>query len=128
MVFYTHLVNKIYMENITKKYISYNNRKNYLTNNYLKNIFINNKIKKHNNNYIEKERIKLSSNLTEEQKNAVVIDEDNTLVISSAGCGKTFTIVSKIDYLINEKNINEKEILCISFTNKSLYPKDLRFP
>ena len=120
MVFYTHLVNKIYMENITKKYISYNNRKNYLTNNYLKNIFINNKIKKHNNNYIEKERIKLSSNLTEEQKNAVVIDEDNTLVISSAGCGKTFTIVSKIDYLINEKNINEKEILCISFTNKSV--------
>ena len=44
----------------------------------------------------------------------------NTLLIAGAGAGKTFTIIEKIKYLINEKNIKPCEILVISFTNKSV--------
>ena len=44
----------------------------------------------------------------------------NTLLIAGAGAGKTFTIVKKIDYLINNNICKENEILVISFTNKSV--------
>lgn len=53
------------------------------------------------------------------QRKAVLTDEINNLVIAGAGSGKTLTIVAKIKYLTNIKNINKKEILCISFTNES---------
>ena len=33
----------------------------------------------------------------------------NTLLIAGAGAGKTFTIIEKIKYLINEKNNYKKE-------------------
>ena len=46
--------------------------------------------------------------------------DKNTLLIAGAGAGKTFTIVEKIKYLVNEKNIKPCEILVISFTNKSV--------
>ena len=57
--------------------------------------------------------------LDEEQKRAVYTLEDNTLLVSGAGAGKSLTIIGKIRYLIEEKNIKEDEILCISFTNDS---------
>ena len=41
----------------------------------------------------------------------------NTLLIAGAGAGKTFTIVEKIKYLVNEIGIKQEEILVISFTN-----------
>ena len=44
----------------------------------------------------------------------------NTLLIAGAGAGKTFTIVEKIKYLVNEIGIKQEEILVISFTNKSV--------
>ena len=46
--------------------------------------------------------------------------DKNTLLIAGAGAGKTFTIVEKIKYLVNEKKIKPCEILVISFTNKSV--------
>ena len=51
------------------------------------------------------------------QRLSIVCDEENTLVIAGAGSGKTLTIVGKIRYLIERKNISPKDILCISFTN-----------
>lgn len=45
---------------------------------------------------------------------------NNTLLIAGAGAGKTFTIIKKIEYLINNKICKEDEILVISFTNKSV--------
>ena len=45
---------------------------------------------------------------------------NNTLLIAGAGAGKTFTIVKKIEYLINNNICTEDEILVISFTNKSV--------
>ena len=45
---------------------------------------------------------------------------NNTLLIAGAGAGKTFTIVKKIEYLIDNNICTEDEILVISFTNKSV--------
>lgn len=54
------------------------------------------------------------------QRCAVITNEDNSLVIAGAGSGKTLTIIGKIRYLIENCNIKEDEILCISFTNDSV--------
>lgn len=54
------------------------------------------------------------------QQKAITNADRYTLLIAPAGSGKTFTITEKIDYLIKNKNIKENEILCISFTNKSV--------
>ena len=45
---------------------------------------------------------------------------DNTLLIAGAGSGKTFTIINKINYLIENNIYKENEILVISFTNESV--------
>lgn len=45
---------------------------------------------------------------------------NNTLVIAGAGSGKTFTIVNKINYILENKIYKEDEILVISFTNESV--------
>lgn len=50
----------------------------------------------------------------------IVHSDENLLIIAGAGCGKTFTLIEKVKYLINEKNIKEEEILLISFTNASV--------
>ena len=47
-------------------------------------------------------------------------DSSNILLIAGAGAGKTFTIVQKIKYLIENNYVNPKEILVLSFTNKSV--------
>ena len=45
---------------------------------------------------------------------------DNTLVVAGAGSGKTFTIVNKIKYLLDNNIYKENELLIISFTNESV--------
>jgi len=58
-------------------------------------------------------------NLDLQQRIAIITDEDNNLVIAGAGSGKTTTIVGKVNYIIDRYKVNPKEILLISFTNKS---------
>ncbi len=57
--------------------------------------------------------------LDREQTEVVLNDAKHLLVVAGAGSGKTLTILGKIKYLIEEKNINPKEIICISFTDKA---------
>ncbi|WP_299363453.1 UvrD-helicase domain-containing protein [Winogradskyella sp.] len=57
--------------------------------------------------------------LDEQQRNAVVTNEDNNLIIAGAGSGKTLTIAGKVLYLTKRLRVNPKEILLISFTRKS---------
>ena len=54
------------------------------------------------------------------QRRVVLDDSDRLLVIAGAGSGKTFTILAKIKYLIEKKNIKPSEILCLSFTNEAV--------
>lgn len=79
-----------------------------------------------NNLYIEniisknKNVFKVNNNkLDSEQKKVVVSEEKNLLVVAGAGSGKSLTIVGKIKYLIECKDISPNEILCISFTNEA---------
>ncbi|WP_277563858.1 UvrD-helicase domain-containing protein [Cohnella ginsengisoli] len=57
--------------------------------------------------------------LDQQQRIAVVTDEDNNLVLAGAGSGKTLTISGKVKYLVDVKGISPSEILLISFTRKS---------
>ena len=45
---------------------------------------------------------------------------ENTLVVAGAGSGKTFTIVNKIKYLLDNNIYKENELLVIYFTNESV--------
>ena len=54
------------------------------------------------------------------QKKVVLDESDRLLVIAGAGSGKTLTIIAKVKYLIEKKNIKENEILCLSFTNETV--------
>lgn len=57
--------------------------------------------------------------LDEAQKDAVVCEEENCLVIAGAGSGKTLTIAGKVAYLVKEKGIKPEHILLITFTTKA---------
>lgn len=57
--------------------------------------------------------------LDQQQRVAVITDEDRILVLAGAGSGKTLTISAKVKYLCEIKNIKPEEILLISFTRKS---------
>lgn len=57
--------------------------------------------------------------LDEQQRTAIVKDEDNNMVIAGAGSGKTTTIVGKVNYVVDRYKVKSDEILLISFTNKS---------
>ncbi len=58
--------------------------------------------------------------LDDEQRRAVLSDEDFTLVIAGAGAGKTTTVAAKVRYLVERKGIKPEQILVISFTNKAV--------
>ena len=57
--------------------------------------------------------------LDKQQRRSIVSEEDNCLVVSSAGSGKTSSIVGKVKYLTEIKNIAPERILLISYTNKA---------
>ena len=55
-----------------------------------------------------------------DQRMSIITNEENVLVISGAGSGKTLTIVGKVRYLIERLHVEKEDILCISFTNDSV--------
>ncbi|RYY00531.1 hypothetical protein EON78_00905, partial [bacterium] len=58
--------------------------------------------------------------LSDDQRTAIITDEDNNLVIAGAGTGKTTTIAGKVAYIIDKKLANPNEILVISFTKSAV--------
>ena len=98
----------------------------YITKKEVKNRKLNKLKVRINNNKFIKQELKKTKDLLDNvngypldkyQRKAVLINEENNLVIAGAGSGKTLTIVGKIRYLIELLNIRKEEILCISFTN-----------
>ena len=57
--------------------------------------------------------------LDKQQRRSIVSEEDNCLAVSSAGSGKTSSIVGKVKYLTEIKDIAPHRILLISYTNKA---------
>lgn len=57
--------------------------------------------------------------LDPQQRTAIVTDEDNTLVISSAGSGKTSTIIGKARYLLEKHKVDPKKLLIVTYTRKA---------
>ena len=57
--------------------------------------------------------------LNNKQKEAVLAENGPVLILAGAGSGKTSVLTTKVAYLIKEKNINPKNIVAITFTNKA---------
>lgn len=57
--------------------------------------------------------------LDKQQRRSIVSEEENCLVVSSAGSGKTSSIIGKVKYLTEIKGISPERILLISYTNKA---------
>ena len=78
----------------------------------------------YNSEYIKNKcnhEIKVNNySLDKEQLKAIYTEELITLVVAGAGSGKTSLIAGKINYLIDNCNIKEDEILCLSFTNEAV--------
>ena len=58
--------------------------------------------------------------LDDDQRKVIITDQDYSLVIAGAGAGKTTTIAGKVKYLVDKKNVDPRQILIISFTNKAV--------
>lgn len=85
-------------------------------------------IEAYNKDYINKEKEEYKDifddingiSLDDDQREIIVKDEINHLVVAGAGCGKTTLICGKVMYLVKKYNILPEEILLISYSNKAV--------
>jgi len=72
--------------------------------------------------------------LDNDQRHAIVTDDEYVLLAAGAGTGKTTTMAAKVKYLVDKCGVNPDDIIVISFTNKtigelrSLINKKFRIP
>jgi len=88
----------------------------------------------HNRKFIEKEKKKYkgyfdqveNNPLTESQRLACIVNEDNNLVLAGAGSGKTSVIIAKAGYLIEAGLAKPHEILILAYGRKASKETDER--
>lgn len=54
--------------------------------------------------------------LTDEQRRAIITDEDRNQVIAAAGSGKTSVIVAKVGWIARRSDLHPSELLLLAFT------------
>lgn len=64
--------------------------------------------------------------LSAKQREAILHDEDNTLVIAGAGTGKTTTLTGKAAFLISRYKVAPEHILLLAFTNNTAKEMEFR--
>jgi DNA helicase-4 len=87
-----------------------------------------NYIVNYNRNYVQTQKEKLQhyfddiegKQLDDQQRTAILTDEYSNLIIAGAGSGKTLTILAKVKYLLEQKNVTPENILLLSFTKKTV--------
>ena len=57
--------------------------------------------------------------LNSDQKSAVLETEGPVMILAGAGSGKTRTLVSRIQYLLDEKQVSPFRLLAVTFSNKA---------
>lgn len=86
------------------------------------------KLRKESNENFKREELKFqkdyfdtlfSNPLSDQQREAIITNEDNVLVIAGAGCGKTTTIVGKVRYLLEQQRVDPTRILLVTFTRNA---------
>ncbi len=90
-------------------------------------------VKKHNDVFIRRKLIEekeyfdnlfknVDSNilLDREQRIAILTEEDYSMIVAGAGSGKTTTMAAKVKYLVERLNVDPKDIMLISYTNKAV--------
>ena len=60
-----------------------------------------------------------SNPLTDEQRTAIITDEDSTLVLASAGSGKTSVITAKVAHLLKNKLSQAGQVLVLAFARNA---------
>lgn len=96
-------------------------------------------VDRHNQNFVKKKLVEYKEYfdhmfdkvdpailLDDEQRKAILIDEDYSLVIAGAGSGKTTTMAAKVKYLVEIKKIDPRQIILLAFTNKAASELDAR--
>lgn len=63
--------------------------------------------------------VDLLTNLNDAQKDAVLLTDQNLLILAGAGSGKTRVLTHKIAYLISEKGVHPGSILAMTFSNRA---------
>lgn len=61
-----------------------------------------------------------------EQRRAILCDSKSNLTIAGAGAGKTLTICGKVKWLLEHKNLNENDILLLSYSKESARDLNLK--
>jgi DNA helicase-2/ATP-dependent DNA helicase PcrA len=57
--------------------------------------------------------------LNESQRQAVLHTDGPVMLLAGAGSGKTRTLVARIQYLLEEKNVSPFQLLAVTFSNKA---------
>ena len=58
--------------------------------------------------------------LDQEQRKAVLTDDNYCILIAGAGAGKTTTMAAKVRYLVEKQRVDPQDIIVISYTNKAI--------